>query len=106
MEFRRADLFKGGKRQFRFLRNKYAVALLLFAIWVMFIDQNNLVERFQLMREKKQLHQDKSFYVDKKEQDAERLRELKTNDENLEKFAREQYLMKKENEDVFVIIEE
>ncbi len=91
---------------FRKLRNKYIITGIIFAIWVLFIDQNNLVERFQNLREKRQLEQDKAYYIEKKEEDAARLRELKTNDENLEKFAREQYLMKKKNEDVFIIVEE
>jgi cell division protein DivIC len=87
-------------------KNKYFLATLFFIVWVGFIDQNNLFERFQNMRELKKLSGDKEYYQNKIAEDSERLKELKTNKENLEKFAREQYLMKKDNEDVFIIVDE
>ena len=89
----------------RRFRNKYVIASLLFILWVVFFDQNNLIERAQNRKELRQLKEDKVYYQEKIKETTERLRELKTNNENLEKFAREQYLMKKENEDVFVIVE-
>jgi cell division protein FtsB len=49
---------------------------------------------------------EKEYYQQKIEEDRRRIDELKTNTENLEKFAREQYLMKKDNEDIFVIVDE
>ena len=58
------------------------------------------------LQELKQLEKDKVYYQKRIEEDAARLTELQTNNENLEKFAREQYLMHKENEDVFIVIEE
>jgi cell division protein DivIC len=87
------------------LKNKFLLASVFFVLWVGFFDQNNWVERFQNLHEMKQLREDKKYYQNKIEEDRERLKELKTNNENLEKFAREQYLMKKENEDVFVIVD-
>ena len=94
------------KFDFSRLKNKYLIAFALFALWVLFFDQNNLIERYQMFREKKQLENDREYYVKEKEEAANRLRELKTNNDNLEKFAREQYLMKKGDEDVFIIVEE
>ena len=93
-----------GKRKFRFFRNKYFVTAFLFFMWVAFFDENNLVERFQNMREMHKLKEEKEYYQEKIKEDAARLKELKTNKDNLEKFAREQYLMKKDDEDVFVIV--
>lgn len=58
------------------------------------------------MAEYKQLLKDKAFYLEKIEEDRKRLEELQTNNANLEKFAREQYLMKKDDEDIFVIKDE
>ena len=87
-------------------KNKYLIAGILFLVWIAFFDQNSWIERYQNIKELKQLEKDKTYYQQKIEEDTERLRELRTNNENLEKFAREQYLMKKENEDVFVIVEE
>jgi len=93
------------KRKFGF-RNKYLIALVVFLLWILFFDQNNLIERFQHRKELKSLQEDKIYYKEKIIQNTEKLKELKTNNENLEKFAREQYLMKKDNEDIFVIVEE
>ena len=90
----------------RLLRNKFVIATIAFIVWVSLFDENNLIERYQLTRELRQLEKDKVYYLEKIEKDAVRLDELQTNDDNLEKFAREQYLMKKDNEDVFVIVRE
>jgi cell division protein FtsB len=104
---------EGRKKELRFLgisadqlRNKYFLALFFFIVWVGFFDQNNIIERFQNFQELKKLSADKEFYQKKIAEDSERLKELKTNKENLEKFAREQYFMKKDNEDVFIIVDE
>ena len=88
------------------LRNKYVVTLLLFSIWMVFFSQNNLVNRFQMASEIRKLEDEKEYYRQQIQRDSARLHELTTDKENLEKFAREQYYMKKENEDLFVILEE
>jgi len=101
---------ESGMRRFHIdlgrFKNKYSIAAVLFLIWLAFFDQNNLVERLQNKKELRQLKEDKVYYQEKIKENAERLKELKTNKDNLEKFAREQYLMKRDNEDVFVIVEE
>jgi cell division protein DivIC len=88
------------------LKNKYFIAAGLFFLWIAFFDDNNLVERFQYLREISRLNDDKTYFQKKIGEDSERLKQLKTNKKNLEKFAREQYLMKRDNEDVFVLVEE
>ena len=88
------------------LRNKYVLAFLIFLVWLLLFDQNNLAERRKSTAEFNQLLLEKKYYLQKIDEDRKRIDELKTNTENLEKFAREQYLMKKDNEDIFVIVEE
>ena len=73
---------------------------------MLFFDQNNVVDRLRMSSEIRQLEADREYYLEQIEKDSTRLHELTTNKENLEKYAREQFLMKKKNEDVFVIIEE
>ena len=90
----------------KWLKNKFVLATIIFIVWICFLDENNLLERLQHLKELKQLEADKEYYRNKIEEDKKRLNELKTNNENLEKFAREQYLMKKDDEDVFVIVKE
>ncbi|NOZ46317.1 MAG: septum formation initiator family protein [Chlorobi bacterium] len=88
------------------IKNKYFLTLFVFVLWISFFDNNNLVDRLNDMNTLKQLEKDKMYYQEHIEQDRDRINELKTNNENLEKFAREEYLMKKKNEDVFYIVEE
>jgi len=93
------------KRIFYFLKNKYVLTLLLFIIWLLLFDSNNLLDRIKQIRELNQLKSDKEYYQKKIKLDSRKLKELKTDDKSLEKFAREQYLMKKKNEDLFIIID-
>ena len=88
------------------VKNRFFIAFAVFFIWVLLFDENNLLERSQLVKQYNQLEQDKKYYLQQLEKDSRRLEELQTNNENLEKFAREEYLMKKPNEDVFVIVKE
>ena len=81
------------------------LTIAVFSIWMLFFDQNNVVDRIRMTSEIRQLEVDREFYQEQLLKDSARLSELTTNKENLEKYAREQFLMKKSNEDVFVVIE-
>ena len=87
------------------LNNKYVIASLIFLLWILFFDQNNLLNRISDLRNLRDMKQQKEYYEKKIATDIQRTKELETDDDNLEKFAREQYLMKKSDEDVFVIVE-
>ena len=84
-------------------RHKYAVTVLLFAILIIFIDENSLIRRWQLTREEATLRREVSRYRAQYEEDTRKLNELTTDSEAIERIAREKYLMKKDNEDIFVI---
>ena len=94
------------KKIFPVLKNKYILTGIIFFIWLLIFDNNNLIDRFKGMRELKQLEKDRGYYLEWIETDSKQMNEIKTNNENLEKFAREQYLMKKEDEDIFIIVKE
>ncbi|HEX2936215.1 MAG TPA: septum formation initiator family protein [Bacteroidales bacterium] len=85
------------------LKNKYTLSMIIFFGWVIFFDQNNLLQRTKIVNDLHQLEKDKLYYINKIKADSQKLNELKTSEDNLEKFAREQYLMKKDNEDIFII---
>ncbi len=87
------------------MKNKYVLTIFLFAVWILFFDQNNMVDRMKMSGEIRQLEQDEQYYTEQIRKDSTRYHELTTDKDNLEKYAREQFLMKKENEDVFVVIE-
>ena len=88
------------------LKNKYVLTIAVFTIWMLFFDQNNVVDRIKMTTEINQLEEDREFYLEQIQKDSARLNELTTNKENLEKYAREQFLMKKNNEEIFVVVEE
>ena len=88
------------------LRNKYLIAFLVFFVWLLIFDNNNLIDRVKYLHTLHDMEEERAYYLTRIREDSSRLNELKTDRENLEKFAREQYFMKKENEDIFVIVEE
>lgn len=90
----------------RFIRNKYMVTLIVFAVWMMFFDQHNMINQIELRAELYQLESDKEYYQAEIEQIREDLDELLSDDAKLEKFAREKYFMKRANEEIFVFVAE
>lgn len=86
--------------------NKYLFVGLLFFVWITFFDKNSFVEKIHLRSKITTLTKEKAYYEKKIEEDNRKMDELLSNRDNLEKFAREQYLMKKSNEDIFIIIDE
>ncbi|MEE4115232.1 MAG: septum formation initiator family protein [Marinilabiliaceae bacterium] len=90
----------------RYLRNRYLIALIVFFVWILLFDNNNLIDRYHDLKNLRQLEQDKDYYTRRIEEDRRKLKELRTDSDNLEKFAREQYFMKKDNEDLFIIVDE
>lgn len=80
------------------------ITLIIFLTWVLFFDKNNLVTHFRLHRQLNELKKDKRYYRQEIKKDSIAMQELMTNPMNLEKFAREKYLMKKDDEDLYVII--
>ena len=82
------------------LRNKYIVALLVFAVWMLFFDTHNLFTQLNLYRTEKALQHEIEYYGESIEQAWENKRDIEV---NREKFAREQYFLKKKSEDVFII---
>ena len=86
-------------------RNFYFVVGVFFLIWVTFLDSNDLISRFKMSSKLSSLENEKTYYQEKIQEVEKDRKELMTNKELLEKFAREKYLMKKKTEDVFVIVE-
>lgn len=82
--------------------HKYMITLGLFVLIIGFLDENNLIRRFQHRREIHHLKTEIARYRKQFEEDSKLLKEITSNSEALEKVAREKYMMKKENEDVFI----
>lgn len=88
----------------RVYRYRYAITLGFFFLWMMFFDRNNMLEQYKLRSQLNDLIDEKEYYLREMEKAQKEYDELFTNQESLEKFAREKYLMKKDNEDIFVIV--
>jgi len=86
-------------------KNKFLITSVLFVGWMLFFDHNNLFLHFQYRAELNELKQSKQYYKDQIEQTKKDIDLIKTNPLWLEKVAREQYLMKRDNEDVFLVRE-
>lgn len=85
-------------------RNKYVLTIIIFVVWVLLLDSNNLISRYKDLVELHKLKIDKEYYSKRIEEDKQKLHELKTDNHNLEKFAREQYHMKRPDEDLYIIL--
>ncbi len=88
----------------KILKNKYFLTLLGGFVWLLFFDKNDFFSQYEMVRKLNKLKREQAYYKAEIEKNRTELLELKTNPESLEKFAREKYLMKKDNEDVFVFV--
>jgi len=73
---------------------------------MIFIDSNDFYTQFKLNNQLNTLEDEKEFYQHKIEEVKQEREQLLTDKDELEKFARENYLMKKESEDLFIIVRE
>ena len=94
------------KRLIDLVKNKFFLVTIAFLVWMVFFDKNDLLSQYQYHQQVNKLKQERDFYQKETEKVSKDLDELNSNPQKLEKFAREKYLMKKDNEDVFVIVKE
>lgn len=92
------------KRLIDLFKNKYFLVSLAFVVWMVFFDKNDLFSQYQYHQQLNTLKQQHDFYQKETDQVNKDLDELTSDPQKLEKFAREKYLMKKDNEDIFVIV--
>lgn len=94
---------KQNKRWYHYLLNKYIIIGVFFLIWMLFFDQNSYILHKELNKDIEKLNEDNVYLEKRLKSEVEELEDLKNNPEKIEKLAREKYLMKRENEDIFVI---
>ncbi len=90
------------KKWIRFISNKYLLILILFFTWMFFFDTNSFFIHNELNDEVNALEDNKAFYKEEMRQDKFFIEKMKDSNE-IEKFAREEYFLKKENEEIFII---
>lgn len=82
------------------------ISILAFTVWIAFFDRYDVYTRYTYNRKLKQLEQNRDYFNGEIKKIQTDMEELMTNPHNLEKFARENYLMKRDNEDIFVFVED
>ncbi|WP_406684738.1 septum formation initiator family protein [Seonamhaeicola sp. MEBiC1930] len=87
---------------FKPFKNIFILILVAFAVWMLFFDTNSWLIHHELNTDIEDLENEKEYYKKEIEKDNENIKKLST-EEGLEKFAREEYYMKRENEEIFII---
>ena len=85
------------------LKNKYFISFAAFAVILLFLDKNDLFTQYARLKDLKDLQQSKEYYTHQLTTERNELEQLKSNPATLEKYAREKYLMKRDNEDLFLV---
>lgn len=90
------------KPWFKFLSNKYIWVLLFFITWMIFLDNYSYFGHRILDQQIEDLEDNATYYKEEIKKDQENIKQLK-NSEQIEKYAREKYYMKKDSEDIYII---
>ncbi len=89
-----------------FTKSFYFIFGLFFLVWMLFVDSNDLYSQYKLRKKLSDLQGERDYYLEKIEEVEKDRQELLSDEDLLEKFAREKYLMKKKEEDLYIIVEE
>ncbi len=87
------------------LKNKFFISLAAFAVWMLFFDERDVFTMSHHRQELRELQQSKKYYTDQINKEKTELEKLKNNPATLEKYAREKYYMKRDNEELFLVPE-
>ncbi|TDD98425.1 FtsB family cell division protein [Flavobacterium cellulosilyticum] len=90
------------KPWFKFISNKYIWVLLFFSTWMIFLDNYSYFDHRFLNDQINELEDNKAYYQEEILKDQKSIKQLK-NPEEIEKYAREKYYMKKDSEDIYII---
>ncbi|HET6767204.1 MAG TPA: septum formation initiator family protein [Chitinophagaceae bacterium] len=87
------------------LKNKYFLSITAFVVWILFFDPRDVFTQMEHRRELKELQVSKAWYQKEIAKESVEAEQLRSNPATIEKYARENYLMKRDNEDIFIIPE-
>lgn len=90
----------------RFLQNKYILVIIVAFFWLTFLDKYSIVSQIKMGKTIERLKADKQFYIQGAEDTDYEIEKLTTDPAELEKYAREKYWLKRNNEDLFIIVDE
>ncbi len=90
----------------KYIKNKYVIVLLSMLVYLLFLEETDLFTLGKYKSKVNDLDAQKAYLDEEIVETRQSITELSTDEVALEKFAREQHYMKRENEDVFVFIDE
>lgn len=88
---------------FRIIKNKYLLVTVAFFAWVIFFDSNSIIEWLSIRSNINRQEKEKTYYKQEIKSAEEKLQELSSNKDSLEKFAREQFYFHEEDEDLYIV---
>lgn len=88
------------------VKNRYFLACFIFLMYISFFDRNSIINQIEQKAEIRELKRQTEFYQKEIEATKKSLHDLSTNYQTMENYARENFLMKKDNEDIFLVINE
>jgi len=86
----------------QFLSNRYVIIIVIFLVWMLFFDENSFLNHHELNKEIDKLEKSTDYYEKNIKKDKKDI-EILNNPDSLERFAREEYRMKKKEEDIYII---
>ncbi len=87
-----------------FLKDKYFLTIVVFLVWILFLDRNNLISQFRLHQELQGHKRQMEFYLHETYNDSVALHKLMTDTAEMERVAREKYFMKRDSEDIYLMV--
>jgi hypothetical protein len=87
-----------------FLKNKYLLTGVAFLVLMLFLDRNNLISQYKMRKELNGLRKELQFFRDQAAKDSTELSRLLGDSLELEKLGREKYMMKRDSEDIYIIV--
>ncbi|OEK07430.1 septum formation initiator [Flavivirga aquatica] len=95
-------MFRAIFAAFAALKNIFVIIIIIFMVWMVFFDTNSWLIHHELNTDIEALENEKDYYKKEIEKDNKAIKEIST-EKGLEKFAREAYYMKRENEEIYII---
>jgi cell division protein DivIC len=86
----------------KILGNRYVIVLAFFIVWMLFLDNTSYMEQRILNKQLDELEDNQKYYQDEIKKDEEKIKQL-NNPDQIEKYAREKYYMKRDSEDIYII---
>ena len=88
----------------KIVKNKYLITSVVFFMYMLLFDSNNIIHQIELINELKSVERERKYYLNEIETNLNTTEELLADIKKLERFAREKYLMKRADEDVFLMV--